>query len=97
MDENKMITFVYDESFDLFDTWEILGNGPVRFVHGNQYTVSFEGATYFLIYGIFSGKDKWSSIDMAFQGWACDIEYKELIELIGDTKNWISIVPSANQ
>ena len=92
-----MMTFVYDESFDAFDTWKILGSGPIRFVHGNEYGVSFEGATYFLIYGIFSGKDQWSSIDMSFQGWACDIEYKDLMELICDAKNWISILPSANQ
>lgn len=93
MDENKMMTFVYDESFDPFDTWKILGSGPIRFVHGNQYAVSFEGATYFLIYGIFSGKDKWTSIDMDFQGWACDIEYSELIGLISEEKKWITILP----
>jgi hypothetical protein len=93
MGENKMISFVYDESFDPFDTWEILGGGPIRFVHDNQYTVSFEGATYFLIYGIFSGRDKWTSIDREFQGWACDIKYRVLIELIGGTKNWITILP----
>lgn len=88
-----MMTFVYDESFDPFDTWKILGSGPIRFVHGNQYAVSFEGATYFLIYGIFSGKDKWTSIDMDFQGWACDIEYSELIGLISEEKKWITILP----
>ena len=93
MDENKMMTFVYDESFDPFDTWKILGSGPIRFVHGNQYAVSFESATYFLIYGIFSGKDKWTFIDMDFQGWACDIEYSELIELIGEEKKWLTILP----
>ena len=93
MEENKVTIFVYDESFDPFDTWKILGSGPIRFVHGNQYAVSFEGATYFLIYGIFSGKDKWTSIDMDFQGWACDIEYSELIELIGEEKKWLTILP----
>lgn len=92
-----MMTFVYDKSFDLFDTWEILGSGPIRFVHGNEYTLSFESETYFLIYGIFSGKDQWSSVDMSFQGWACDIKYRELMELTGGTKKWISILPLANQ
>jgi len=83
-----MITFVYDESFDLFDTWKILGNGSVRFVHGNQYTVSFEGATYFLIYGIFSGKDKWT-LDMTSNGWGCDIQYRDRMELFNPNKKWI--------
>lgn len=93
VEQNKMMTFIYDERFDQFDTWEILGSGPIRFIHENSYSVSFGSDTYFLIYGVFMGKDRWTSIDMEFQGWACDIKHKEMIELIGGAKKWISILP----
>lgn len=92
MEENKVTIFVYDESFDPFDTWEILGSGPIRFIHGNEYTVSFEAETYFIIYGMFSGKDEWRSINMTMNGWACDIKYKETVELMSGGRGWITIL-----
>ena len=93
MDENSINTesweFIYDESFDQFETYEILGSGPIRFVHGENYTVLFESQTYFLVYGRFSGRDKWTTIDMVFQGWACDIIYSDRMKLFSPHKKWI--------
>lgn len=81
--------FIYDVSFDQFDTWEILGSGPVRFVHGENYSVLFESQTYFLVYGRFSGRDKWTTVDMVSQGWACDIMYADKMKLFSPHKKWI--------
>ena len=97
MEKDKMITFVYDESFDSFDIWKILGeNGPIRFVHGNEYSASFGNKTYFLIFGVFTTKDRlWLPInmDMSLQGWGCDIKYADIMELLNPDKKWISLYP----
>ena len=84
-----MWKFTYDRCFDEFETWEILGSGPIRFVHGNEYTVIFEAETYFIIHGMFSGKDEWISIDMVLNGWACDIKYADRMEFLNPDKKWI--------
>jgi hypothetical protein len=83
--------FTYDKCFDEFDTWEILGSGPIKFVHGNKYTVILEGETYFIIYGVLFGKNSGHYIDMTLNGWACDIQYLERIELLNPDKKWISL------
>ena len=83
--------FIYDEFFDQFETYEILASGPVRFIHGENYRVLFEDKTYFLIYGIFSCRNKWKTIDMVSQGWACDIMYADKMKLFNPDKKWISL------